>query len=621
MPLCGVAVAVENDGAVLLDDLREERLNRRVEGLALAHGCLQLGRHVVERLGDCGVQRGDRTADRHPATDGAELEAVAREREGARAVAVARVHRELRQGVDADLQGALALRALRAARLDLLEDVVELLAEEDRDDCGRRLVRAEAVIVRRRSDHSAQHAAVLVHGADDGRTEHEKLRVLVRRGAWVEKVTLRCVAEREVHVLAAAVHAGERLLVEEADHAVPLGDTAHRHHDELLMIRRDVALLEHRGELELTWRDLVVPRLCGDTELEELVLRLDHERKDPLGNRPEVVVLELLTLRRLRTEERTARGHEIGTRQVELSIDEEVLLLRARVRNDLRRVLVPEELQNALCLRVQRLGRTEQRRLLVERLASPRHERRRDAESRAVEHVGRARDVPRGVAARLERRADATAREARCVWLPLDECLTRELRDGRTVTVRREEGVVLLGRRAGQRIKDVRVVRRTLRHGPVLHGRRYDIRDGRIESLAVLDRALERSEDLLRQGELHRRVAEDIGPEDVLEPRLFSIGLGLEQVACDGRDCLLPNSGSVHDLYFLYFPIALTAPVGALPVPGTVFRMYGRSVSDMFPTRRVRNRRHLSEFSRSEELNRGRRGHPVTRAAVCPLGR
>ena len=68
--------------------------------------------------------------------------------------------------------------------------------------------------------------AVLVHGADHRRAEHEELRVVVRRVAGEQEVALGGVAEREVHVLARAVDAGERLLVEQALHAVLLRDAA-----------------------------------------------------------------------------------------------------------------------------------------------------------------------------------------------------------------------------------------------------------------------------------------------------------------------------------------------------------------------------------------------------------
>ena len=113
-----------------------------------ADGGLELGRDVVERLGDDGVERDQRAADRLARADGAELEPVAGEGERAGAVAVA--------GVASAASAASRRRSpampfiferLGAARLDLLEDVRQLLAEEDRDDRRRGFVGAEAVVV------------------------------------------------------------------------------------------------------------------------------------------------------------------------------------------------------------------------------------------------------------------------------------------------------------------------------------------------------------------------------------------------------------------------------------------------------------------------------------------
>jgi hypothetical protein len=52
-----------------------------------------------------------------------------------------------------------------------------------------------------------------------------------------------------------------------------------------------------------------------------------HERHDAFGNRAEVLILELLALRRRGAEERSARVDEIGPRQIEVVVDEEVFLL------------------------------------------------------------------------------------------------------------------------------------------------------------------------------------------------------------------------------------------------------------------------------------------------------
>ena len=151
--------------------------------------------------------------------------------------------------------------------------------------------------------------------------------------------------------------------------------------------------------------------------------------------------------------------------------------------------VLPNSFRIALGLLVERLHRTQQRRLLVERFAGPGDERRRNAERRAVgvfQDVGRAGDVPDRVAAGFERGADAAGREARAVGLALDQLLAGELGHRAAVAVGREEAVVLFGGEAGEREEDVGVVRRALFDRPVLHRRGDDVGDRRIELLARL---------------------------------------------------------------------------------------------------------------------------------------
>ena len=131
-----------------------------------------------------------------------------------------------------------------------------------------------------------------------------------------------------------------------------------------------------------------------------------------------------------------------------------------------------------------RLLRAQQRGLVVQRLTGHRHEDGRDAQGvavRVLQHVGRAGDVPAGVAAGLEGVAQAAAGEAGRVRLALDQGLAGELGERGAVAGRLEEAVVLLGGQAGQRVEDVRVVRRALLHRPVLHGRRDGVGDQRVE--------------------------------------------------------------------------------------------------------------------------------------------
>ena len=159
------------------------------------------------------------------------------------------------------------------------------------------------------------------------------------------------VAQREVDVLARAVDAGERLLVEQAFHAVLLGDGLEGRHQQLLMVGGDVGPLEHRRDLELAGGDLVVPGLGRDAELEQLALGVHHEAEHPLRDGAEVVVVELLALRRLGAEQRAAGVDQVGAGQEEVPVDQEVLLLGAAERHDVVEVLVAEQLQDALGVR------------------------------------------------------------------------------------------------------------------------------------------------------------------------------------------------------------------------------------------------------------------------------
>ena len=242
-------------------------------------------------------------------------------------------------------------RRLRAALLDLLEHVGELIAEEDRDDRRRGFVRTQAMIVAGRGHDGPQQALVLVHGANHGRAEHQELRVVVRRVARIEQVALRRAAQRPVHVLARAVDAGERLLVHQARHAVLLGHALQRDHDQLLMVGGEVGVLVDRGDFVLGRGHFVVPRLDRNAELEQLALDFEHEGQHALRNRAEVVIFELLALRRLGAEQRAAGVEQVGPGEEEVAVDQEVFLLGAGGRRDKRAVRLAEQLQDPLGLR------------------------------------------------------------------------------------------------------------------------------------------------------------------------------------------------------------------------------------------------------------------------------
>ena len=117
------------------------------------------------------------------------------------------------------------------------------------------------------------------------------------------------VRHRPVVVLARAVDARERLLVDEEHQAVLEGQPAHRRHHEHVVVGADRGGLVDRRHLELGRRDLVVARLGRDAQAPQLAVQIHHERQDALADRAEVLVLELLALGRRRPEQGPAGEH------------------------------------------------------------------------------------------------------------------------------------------------------------------------------------------------------------------------------------------------------------------------------------------------------------------------
>ena len=210
---------------------------------------------------------------------------------------------------------------------------------------------------------------------------------------------------------------------------VAAGDAFQHLHHQLLVIGADVRVLEHRRDLVLGRRHLVVAGLDRDAELAHLQLGLQHAGEHPLGDRAEVVVVELVALGRLGAEQGAAGGDQVGALEEVLLVDQEVLLLGADRGEDALALLVAEQPQRLDRRAREGVHRAQQRDLAVERLAGPGGEGGRDAEQRPVrvlEDEGGGGRVPGGVAARLEGGADAAGREGGGVGLALDQLLAGE---------------------------------------------------------------------------------------------------------------------------------------------------------------------------------------------------
>ena len=89
---------------------------------------------------------------------------------------------------------------------------------------------------------------------------------------------------------------------------------------------------------------------------------------------------------------------------------------------------------------------------------------------------------------------------------------------------------MLLGGDAGHRLEHVRVVRRAVFHGPVLHGGGDGVGDGRIERSTFVNGLLQAFEGRLGKPGLHLGFAEDFDPKislvDGLEIHVVQLVLG-----------------------------------------------------------------------------------------------
>ena len=80
------------------------------------------------------------------------------------------------------------------------------------------------------------------------------------------------------------------------------------------MVVGKVSLLVYRCKLKLVWCHLVMAGLERNTELERLVLKVLHKGNYSRWYSTEVVVVELLILRRLVTHQCTTCLYKVGTR-------------------------------------------------------------------------------------------------------------------------------------------------------------------------------------------------------------------------------------------------------------------------------------------------------------------
>ena len=206
-------------------------------------------------------------------------------------------------------------------------------------------------------------------------------------------------------MLAGAVHAGKGLFIQQASQSMALRHLFHGLHYDLVMIHSDVRRLIDGSQLMLRGSHLVVLGLCGHAQLPQLYVQILHESADALSDHAEVMILQLLSLGGGRAEQRTAGEDQVGSLQIFLTVNQEILLLRSDGGRHLGRLRIAEQPYNTERLLAHRLHGTKQRRLLIQRLSRIGAECRRDTEDHArriLLQKCRRCDIPGGIASRLE---------------------------------------------------------------------------------------------------------------------------------------------------------------------------------------------------------------------------
>ena len=507
LPFLGIAVAVEDDALVVAQGALDVVDGGRLE--LLAGLAFHLIGEFLQRLGHGRVQRHVHIRQVLGTAGHTELELVAREGKGARAVAVGVVLDEVRQHVHAEIHGYALGRGVVVIVDERLHNRAQLVAEEHGHDGRRRLVGAETVVVAGARRRHAQKLLILVDRLNNAGEEYEEAQVLHGVLARIEQVAATG-GDGPIVVLARPVDGLEGLLVLQAHQAVVAGQQLHLLHGEQVLVHRAVRLGEDGRQLVLGRGHLVVLGLRGNAERPQLVVELLHELVHCGTDGAEVMLLQFLALYRRIAEQRAAREHDVEALLVVLLGDEEVLLLGAEGRGHAVGRIVAEQVEHAAALGLDGFHGAQKRRLLVERLAGVAAEGRGDAEHLVLDE-GVGGGIPGGVAAGLEGGAQAAGGEAGGIGLALDEFLAGEGHDGAAVIGGIDEAVVLLGSDARQRLEPMSVVGGALLDGPLFHGVGDDVGHVLVQRRAFLDSFHQLLVGGLRQTLAHHMLVEHHG--------------------------------------------------------------------------------------------------------------
>ena len=199
------------------------------------------------------------------------------------------------------------------------------------------------------------------------------------------------------------------------------------------------------------------------------MIQILHEGRHPGADGAEIVVVQLLTLGGLSTEEGASRQAQILPLGVQILGQEEILLLGTDTGNDTLGLGVAEEPQDPQSLPGHLVHGAQQRGLLVQGLAGVGEEAGGNIQA-SVPDEGKGGGIPGGIAPCLKGGTQTAGGEAGGIRLAPNQLLAGKFHNHPTVSRGRNEGIMLLRGDARHRLEPVGVVSGSLLQRPLLHG-------------------------------------------------------------------------------------------------------------------------------------------------------
>ena len=393
-PFRSVAVAVEYDPLMLRSVFFDQVMHSQAE----IRSRLQTVAGFLESLCSNGIQYHIAGGDRISRSHHTELKLVSGEGKGGSSVPVCRVLHEIRKGLNACFQLASLLAVGRGSGTDqLLQHVLQLLAQKYGDHSRRSLVAAQAMVVADVSRGFSQKIRMDIHSLEDTGQNKKELDILMGRFARIQKIDAVICGQRPVIVLAGAVQAGEGFLMKEAAHSVAAGHFLEDTHHDLVMVCSDIHRRINRRKFVLRRRHFVMLGLGSHAQFPAFLVYFFHVAGNPLADGSQIVVVHLLPLGRHGAEKRPAGIDQVLPLEPFFFINKEIFLFRSYRRSHSLRCGVAEKAEQTERLGVHRFHGTQQRRLLIQSLACIGTESRGNAQCSAggvMTHKSRGSAVP-----------------------------------------------------------------------------------------------------------------------------------------------------------------------------------------------------------------------------------